>query len=284
MPLSKRGRRGVFGLLIIAGVAAILPRLVIFLFNEGSQKIEVNHEEFAVLAEELLSEDDDQNNRWNKNTGNKFKIPPMRFDPNQYSKEDWMHLGVSEKQADVILKFSERGLYSNDDLKRIFVLPVELFELIKDSTFYPVREVIAFNKITPEREKIWVDINKANKEELIKIPGIGDYYADKIVFYREKLGGFVNANQLLEIRKFDAQKLEDIGTFIHLGSGEVRMLDVNTADFESLNAHPYISYDVANSIVKMRAQKPFQKLSDIKRSMLIDDELFEKLRPYITIR
>jgi hypothetical protein len=51
-----------------------------------------------------------------------------------------MQLGLSEKQAAVVLKFTSRGLKSNEDLQRVFVISDELFELIKDSTFYPTFE------------------------------------------------------------------------------------------------------------------------------------------------
>lgn len=284
MPLSKRSRRGAFWLLVISGITAILPR-VIMTWNEGEfQEPIISHQEFAALSEVILAENDEREKDRYASYEKKYNAPPQRFDPNQYTREDWIKLGLSAKQADVILKFSKRGLYSNDDLKRIFVIPEELFLLVKDSTYYPERRANAYTNFAAAKEKVWVDLNTANKDELMKIPGIGAYFADKIVFYREKLGGYVDVQQLLEIRKFDAQKLEDIEMYIYLGSEPVHQLDVNAADFESLNAHPYISYDVANSIVKMRAQKAFQHVADIKRSKLIDDALFDKLLPYLTIQ
>ena len=52
-----------------------------------------------------------------KKKGSKFKTPPKKFDPNQYSQKDWMNIGMSEKQAALILKFGTRGFYSEEDLK-----------------------------------------------------------------------------------------------------------------------------------------------------------------------
>lgn len=284
MPLSKRSRRGTFWLLIICGITALLPRMITAWHAEKYSEPVISHEAFAAISEEILADEERRENDRQYSNQKRFRVPAQRFDPNQYTKEDWMKLGLSVKQADVVLRFSKRGLYSNEDLKRIFVIPEELFLLIQDSTFYPERKVNTYVTQTYNREKVWVDINSANKEELMEIPGIGAYFADKIVYYREKLGGYVTTEQLLEIKKFDNEKLQTIASYIHIGADEPRKLNIRTADFETLSAHPYISYDVANSIVKMRDQKAYQQVSDIQRSKLIDAELFEKLRPYLTIQ
>lgn len=284
MPLSKRSRRGAFWLLVISGVTALLPRVITGWMAEDFDDPVISHEAFATISEQILEAEAERNKNWQSSNERKFIGPPHRFDPNQYSKNDWINLGLSDKQADVVLRFSERGLYSNDDLQRIFVIPEKLFLLIKDSTFYPERPQNNYSRPSTARETLYLNINTASKEELMKIPGIGAYFADKMVFFREKLGGYVSREQLLEIKKFDAQKLKDIEQYIYLGNSEIRKLDVNTADFESLNAHPYITYEVANSIVKMRAQKPYERIEDIKRSKLIDDEIYEKLLPYLTIQ
>jgi DNA uptake protein ComE-like DNA-binding protein len=284
MRLSKRSRRGVFWLLVISGIVTVLPRMIVTWSEAQYEEPAISHEAFAAVSAEILETEESRNQQWQHGNTRKFVAPPQRFDPNAYLLEDWMKLGLTAKQADVVIRFAQRGLYSNDDLQRIFVIPEELYALIKDSTYYPERKSNAFTNHTAAREKIWIDINTADKEELMKIPGIGAYFADKIVFYRSKLGGYVATEQLLEIRKFDAQKLQDIEAYIYLNPGSLVKLNVNTADFETLNAHPYISSEVANSIVKMRAQKAFVQVEDVRRSKLIDDALFEKIYPYLTLQ
>lgn len=285
MPLSKRNRSGIFWLILCALCIIYLPRIVNRFYS--SEGIDVSYQKVQEIGEEIKSENDAaQEIIANKRPANKYSLPAEKFDPNTYSENDWMKLGVSQKQAEVIVNFAKRKLYSNEDLKRIYVLPDELFLLIKDSTFYPLKTTQSFSidKDNVKKEVIDIDINTATSEELERIPGIGPYFAKKIIEHRTDLGGYIGKEQLLEIWKFDDEKLNNISPFIHVTIKNIRKLDINDVTFKELLAHPYIEYAVANSIVKMREQKRFQKIDDIKRSKLIDEELFNQLKPYILVQ
>lgn len=217
----------------------------------------------------------------------RYKVPPAKFDPNQYQLNDWVALGLSEKQAKVVVNYAKRGLKSNADLEEIFVMPKELIALIKDSTYYPegnfyTRERDA--RTEKDKKQLYVPINVATREMLEEIPGIGPYFSEKIIAHRDKLGGFVEKEQLLDIPKIDFEKYQAIKNYIKLDDIEVSKLNINTATIEELKAHPYITYKVANSIVKMRAQVGrFESIDDLTRSKLIDEILLHKLKPYLSL-
>jgi competence protein ComEA len=219
-----------------------------------------------------------------KNT--RFSAPPEKFDPNTYAASDWMLLGLSQKQAEVLLKFGKRGFYSNADLQEVFVISPEFFALIKDSTFYPVKPAYA---ATGPKEKTAktitkVELNTAGEEELMTVPGIGAFFAKNIVKRRNELGGFLQLDQLLEVWKLDQEKLDLIAPHLALDPALVRQMNLNEITAEELKNHPYITWNVANSIVKLRAQLgTFTRIDDIRKSVLIDEALFEKLKPYITL-
>ena len=64
----------------------------------------------------------------------------------------------------------------------------------------------------------------------------------------------------------------------------MRTININEATVEELNAHPYLIWGQANSIVKMRMQKNgFKNINEIKQSHLIDEETYEKLLPYLSL-
>lgn len=280
MPLSKRNRRGILIILLIGLLIAYTPRLITY-FSDQSDTI-ISFEELNTIEQNIVKNKTERkdHSRYKKN---KYSSPSSKFDPNDYSKSDWMKLGLSEKQALVVLKFTSRGIRSNDELKRIFVIPEQLYELMIDSVYYKNSVPIHQEKI--EHEKIIaLDLNKASVEELDELPGIGPFYANKIVEHREELGGYINKAQLLEIWKFDNDRLEQIDQFLKIEDGNIRKISINKSNIEELKDHPYLSYKVANSIVNMReVHGSFEKVDDIKRSKLIDEELFNKLKPYLKL-
>lgn len=197
-----------------------------------------------------------------------------------------MKLGLSIKQANVVLKFTKRGIYSNEDLKRIFVIPDDLFEIIKDSTFYPEKLqkefTVKFEKIEAKKELL--EINSASEEQLMEIKGIGNFFAKQIIKKREELGGFYDKSQLMEVWKMDEEKFGIIEASIHVDSKLIKKISINEASIEELKKHPYIRWNIANSIVKMREQKNgFHSIEELKESVIITEEKFQKIKPYISL-
>ena len=274
-------------LLVILGVIIISPRILLNL--SSSPKPVISFQEFKEHEKEFEVKKKEKK-KFRKSKGRKFKKLTEKSDPNLLSKEEWMRLGLSSKQSDIVLKFSERGLRSNEDLKKIFVFPEELFELIKDSLFYPEMLKSSWKeddyKETENnvKVKIRVDVNTADSVTLKTIPGIGPFFAGKIVQHRNDLGGFLSLNQLTEIWKFDEDKLTGIREYSFLSKIKLIKLDVNKASVDELVKHPYINYKIANSIVKMRTTNgSYTQIRDILKSKLITREIYNKLEPYITI-
>lgn len=285
--LSKRYQRGLVVLVVLITLVIITPRLFGFFYPSDKwiiSETELNEEVVSMNQTIQFSE-----KKWKKKSS-KFKRPSSKFDPNKFDANDWMKLGLSQKQSDIIVKFTNRGVYSNEELQQIFVLPEQLFELIKDSTVYPERKstFVKYEKtdyvIKQKDKSIIVDLNKATEKDLVDLDGIGPYFAQKILEYRSKLGGFYSKEQLLEVWKLDQEKLNNFEDQIIVNQGDVVKLNINTASAEELKNHPYISWNIANSIVKIRSKKEkFNSLNEIMESVLIDKVLFEKIKHYLTI-
>lgn len=283
MPISKRNRRGVLILGAILLVIIYSPRILAGYFQDSS--LEYTVEELDEVEKQIQDSKTSRKKKYSKKKKERYTVPQAAFDPNEYALSDWIKLGLSEKQANVVIRFTQHGIYSNEELQKIFVISDELFGLIKDSTFYPVRpkKNSAFSPTVNRRSEKIVQLNVATQDELIELSGIGDYYAKKIIEYREKLGGFHSQEQLLELWKFTPEKLAKIKDQL-LVSGELQKININQASYEELFKHPYVSSKVANSIVKMRSQRDgYKNLEDLLDSKLIDRELFNKLEPYIKL-
>ena len=286
MSLSRRNKQGLVSLLIVGLVIAYIPRIVSS-FSEVTKPI-ITAKEAVVLHNKFVQEEKQLfQDKKEKKKKTRYKVPPVKFDPNVYSIEDWLNLGLSRRQADVVIKFAAHGLSSNKQLKKIFVIPEELYFLIKDSTVYPVSKPSSLSSETDfskRYEPTVVDINTATQLELEALPEIGPFYAGKIIEYRIELGGYNKASQLMELWKFDVHKFHKVKDYISIGEGVKAQLNINEATLNELKAHPYIDYSVANSIVKLRIQRgAFNTIEDVLESKLIDYPLFDNLKYYIKV-
>lgn len=267
-------------MLLIGVLISYSPRIIIAASSDDD-KLLISSEDLIRFEQEVEITKFEKAKR-EVHFSKKYYAPSKAFDPNHYTKDDWIKLGLSEKQADVVIRFTERGIRSNEELKKIYVIPSDLYELLKDSTIYTIRIVDQEPRIA--KMKVLVELNSSSESDLLTIPGIGPYYAKKIIEYRSSLGGFVADKQLLEIWKFDEEKLSEIKPYLVIDDTELVRININSATIDELKSHPYISYSIANSIVKMRLHEPYEEVSDIKRSKLIDDQLFDKLEPYLKVK
>lgn len=287
--ISKRNRTALIIVILISIVIVYIPRFSQALENPTSS-IQVS--EVDILeTRNRISNYQKQKKRFyaqNKNRKSKYKSPPTKFDPNNYSLKEWINLGLSEKQANVVIKFTSRGIKSNEDLKRVFVISDELFDLIKDSTVYAINPSFTSEKKEEFKQKkkpeLLVELNRASQEDLMKINGIGEAFAKWIINYRTRLGGFYNKNQLLEVWKMDLDKFLVIEPYLEVNSAVLYKLKLNSITVDELKKHPYLNWNIANSIIKIRDKKGgFSSIDEIKESVLIDEECFEKLKPYLSL-
>jgi competence ComEA-like helix-hairpin-helix protein len=67
-------------------------------------------------------------------------------------------------------------------------------------------------------------------------------------------------------------------------SGTVKKININNASLNDMKTHPYIRYNLANAIIEYRAQHgSFSTVSDVKKIMMMTDEIYKKLEPYVTV-
>lgn len=282
--ISKRSKRGLLVLILASLGLIFFPR--VYMFFQKEEAFVINSEQIAEFERtQKKFEKRNYSNYYSKKK--KYKAPDSRFNPNTYSLSDWKNLGLSEKQSLVVLKFTSRGIYSEQDLKRIFVIPDILFELIRDSVIYPERFQNSPNQESLKKQAkqiTLINLNTADTTEFMKIYGVGAFYAKQIIRFREKLGGFFKKEQLLEVWKMTPEAYEKIKDHVFISEKDVKRININSVTIEELKVHPYLKWNQANSIVKMRIQRNgFKNIEELKESVLIDSETYEKLFPYLSL-
>jgi hypothetical protein len=125
-----------------------------------------------------------------------------------------------------------------------------------------------------------VELNGADSLALVKIRGIGPYYASRILRYREQLGGFHDASQLKELRLAHL----DIDTLLPLFTVDatlVRKKAMDTMTFTSLLRHPYLEYeDVVLIFNAKRASGDSLSYSLLERKKVLVPRKLRKIKPY----
>ncbi|MBR4524849.1 MAG: helix-hairpin-helix domain-containing protein, partial [Bacteroidales bacterium] len=100
-----------------------------------------------------------------------------------------------------------------------------------------------------------LDLNRADSAALDALPGIGPWFATKILEYRDELGGYSFPEQLLDIYHFDREKYDALSDLVFCSPPAPFALWSLPAD--SLRRHPYIrSAQAARSIVLFRDNTP----------------------------
>ena len=125
-----------------------------------------------------------------------------------------------------------------------------------------------------------VDLNEADTTLLKKIPGIGSYYAKRIVEQRNNLGGYVSTQQLSEIKGLDSTAIR---WFTIETDYKPCKLNVNKASFRELYRHPYLNYEQVKEIFNYRNNYGrIRAWEDLSLSRQFTKKDFERLTPYFT--
>ncbi|MCU0318409.1 MAG: helix-hairpin-helix domain-containing protein [Amoebophilaceae bacterium] len=130
------------------------------------------------------------------------------------------------------------------------------------------------------------DINTADAVQLSTIKGIGPVLSARILKFRDNLGGFTNQAQYQEIYGLRPEVLTRLKQHTYICVGfQPNRLNINTADFQTLVVHPYITYQQARSIVHYRAQNgPFATIEELDALKLIDETTLTKVKPYLFVK
>lgn len=192
------------------------------------------------------------------------KVESFRFDPNTVSKEDLRRLGFSEKQAQSIVNYREKGgrFRRKSDFAKSFV--------VSDSIYKRLEPYISIPK---------TDLNQADSAAFDALPGIGGWFASKMVAYRRELGGYSSKEQLMEIYRFDREKFDGLKDLVTVRQPYRYPLWQLPAD--SLRRHPYIrNYETARAIVLFRDNNPPEKwtIDNLSAAGIITREQSELLR------
>lgn len=304
---SKSQRIGILILiaLIILTIAAI-HLLPLFFHDDDADYIATQEFQKELKAFEDSLEKQ-QKNRYNKpeytrrysgyQPGKQEKDIPYSlfpFDPNTADSADFVRLGLRPYIAGNILKYRAKGgnFRKPEDFARIYGISEEKYQELESyiQIQIPETEAILVKTDTTPQKTVFsqkkdtvLELNTADTTELMMIRGIGRWYAQSIVRYREQLGGFYCVEQLREVPHMNEENYLRIKDSFTVDSSLITPLYVNRASVERLKRHPYLTFTQAKAIYELRRLKI--KLSDLEQLRKLDelsDADLQRLRPYLS--
>ena len=121
-------------------------------------------------------------------------------------------------------------------------------------------------------------LNTADTTQLKTVPGIGSYFARKVVQYGQRLGGYVSVDQLDEIENFPLDAKE----YLVIEDARPHKLNVNTLSLNDLKKHPYINFYQARAITDYRRlHGSIKSLQDLRLSKDFPQDAIDRLAPYV---
>ena len=307
---TKKERTGIIVLLVLIIVTIIIPFLYPLFIHQNRVSDTAFKKQMAALVIKQIDttnkyarknyDDDDNRNYREGNDKNMYSKQPkgelFAFDPNTIDEAGWQRLGIRDKTIATIQKFVAKGgkFYKPDDLGKIWGLHED--EVKRLLPFVQIANIRAANyaKNKPYETKVYdkpkytpsiIDINTADTTALIALPGIGSKLSQRILVFRDKLGGFYTIDQIGETFGLRDSVFQLIKSRFTISNAPVHQLNINTATLDELKAHPYLRYAVANAIIQYRTQHGnYAAVEDIKKIMLVTDEVYGKAAPYLKVQ
>ena len=193
------------------------------------------------------------------------------------------------------------------------------------STTVPVRQTepaqpdaaeLAFPEEAEPEISYPLDLNAATAEELETLPGVGAILAERIVSYREAVGGFQTLEELQQVNGIGSGIYFQIAPYLFIivelqtispeselpeatdaaapelepetapesASASIPRLDINIATAEDFQKLPNVTQEQAEAIVRLRTQiQYFQNIYELLYADGMTDRLFLSIRDYLYV-
>ncbi len=292
---SKKERTAVIILLLLASVFTALPYLI-----PRKQEVPVIDPASAAFIKSNQSSERRNNLIGNRNDEGAALPGPgilFPFDPNTLPVDGWIRLGVKPKTAATIINYRNKGgkFRSAEDIRKIWglsktladqLVPYVSMETLPTSSFYKKgfhqkdQPLHRFSK-TPSV----IDINTATPDEWKALPGIGDVLANRIVNYRDRVGGFSGVLQVKKVYGISDSVFAVMLPFLRADATNLPKLDLNTINPYLLAERTGISADVAKGIIVYRQQYGrFKTVEDLRMIIFINDSLYRLIHPHVIVK
>ncbi len=276
------------------GFLILLPLMALIIFSEPAYRYwfvrqQKDFSQDSVKLDSLIA-----TWRWEEKVDSTVKeIRLFSFDPNKASTDDLEKNGFSSSLANRLINYRTKGgtFKIKTDLLKLYGMDTVLYKRLYAFIDLPETKATKNNPvkgqpiIKPKTVNVKLNLNEADTTQLVKVYGIGKKLSERIVKYRNRLGGFISIDQLKQVYGLDSTVIKNVSERFSVTENYLPIqININSANEKELGSHPYLSFKLAKAIAAYRFQHGhFTSLDDLTKVQLLSEKDFKKIKPYLSL-
>ena len=285
---TRSEANGTLILILILLLTVIIPRLFLLSTNNLDKRFTADQDKLDQWTKQI--EESLVKKEKAPSISEKKEFERFTFNPNLTSKEDLQRLGFSSKSAHNITSYRTKGgnFEVKKDLRKIYGIDQKLITSLWSFIDLPEEAAVtetdkpSFERPLEAIKKF--DLNQADAQTLQSIRGIGPVLSERIVKFRDRLGGFHTTEQLHDVYGLDSLVIEKLVDQSYIEANNLVKINLNTDSLKHLYQHPYIDYNLAKAIYNYRVQRgQLDSVAQIKSIKILNDSIYKKIYPYLSL-
>ena len=220
------------------------------------------------------------------------------FNPNFITDYKGYTLGMSNEEIDRLLQFRKKGKWINSipEFKKVTGVSDSLLDEL--SPFFKFPEWVSNPKPKTEYtnygntkgfvDKAFaqkIDLNKATKEQLQEVSGIGEALSERILAYRKKMDGFSNDLQLYDIYGLNADVVQRaLNVFTVKTPKVISKFNVNKASASDISTIPGVSFELAKKIWEFRIlREKIVSMDELRKIEGLSERKLQQIQLYLSV-
>lgn len=284
---SKQERSGIFFLLLIIIILQAIFFVVKYTSYPTIDNLSVDKETQTII------------DSLKQRTLQRDTIQMFPFNPNFISDYKGYALGMSPGEIDRLHSYRKRNLYVNTAgefqevtqisdslLNRIspyFKFPEWIKNRFQNKPKYQVAKIVDEPNVNPNSIQP-KDLNIVTADELKSIYGIGDKLSQRIIKFRDRLGGFFSDDQLYDVYGLEPKVVQrTLKRYKVLSQPDIEKININTASETEISKLIYLSKTMATKIVEYRKDNgAFTSFDELTKIEGFPTQKINRIKLYLT--
>ncbi|MEA1786808.1 helix-hairpin-helix domain-containing protein [Arenibacter sp. GZD96] len=283
---ERRGILFLFLIIVVLQLGSMLTPLIPFKKGSESVLLNIEEQEYINAIKEKMA------------VQNTFTLYP--FNPNFVTDYKGYTLGMSPDEIDRLHAFraANKFVKSAEEFQTVTLVSDSLLNEIAPYFKFPdwalsENETKVHQKVRSNHQNSVIknlsfetkDLNSATAEDLMVVHGIGKTLSQRIVKFRDRLGGFFVNNQLYDVYGLDVDVVDSVlERFSVLSTPEITPININTASAAEIAKLIYIPNELARNIVAYRATSGrIQSFNELQQIEGFPSEKIDRIKLYLQL-